>query len=413
MSAPLLSAVLVVKDEAASIRGVLEAVKPYVDRITVVDTGSTDSTKDIVREVLDGFPYTLVEDDRWLGYVDHRNRALDIDADVETDDSDATCFQLVLSADEYLRDGDKLRADLEKYRDSGPDLFRIHLTLDGDGNHQPRIFRTKSAWKYVDAGIGVHEFPAHPDPNATVGAVAGLIEHVVSDPEKRYSNIWESHIPRLRAALDEDPKNERALIFLAKDIEIMLQVAGPEERVSLAMEAMSLYLRRLQLPTGADNERNYVKYSYLDVARYAGVYSVDELIIRADELCEEDPSRPENHLLRVRIMNMRKMPMTEIYGRAVETAAVAKAATNIEAQSPVSGSVEWKAQLIAARAARAIADQNPGKLTPEGLPFMDVVRRHVEAGIAAGGPEREFRSMMEAVVPPSAVDNINTAAAQT
>jgi len=45
-----LSLCMIVKDEEASLKGCLEAARPFVDEIIFVDTGSKDSTKDIAKQ---------------------------------------------------------------------------------------------------------------------------------------------------------------------------------------------------------------------------------------------------------------------------------------------------------------------------------------------------------------------------
>jgi glycosyltransferase involved in cell wall biosynthesis len=46
-SSPSIAAALIVRDEARCIRRCLESVRPYVDRMLVLDTGSTDGTPEI------------------------------------------------------------------------------------------------------------------------------------------------------------------------------------------------------------------------------------------------------------------------------------------------------------------------------------------------------------------------------
>jgi O-antigen biosynthesis protein len=42
---------MIVRDNASTIRACLESIKPWVDEMIVVDTGSTDATPDICREL--------------------------------------------------------------------------------------------------------------------------------------------------------------------------------------------------------------------------------------------------------------------------------------------------------------------------------------------------------------------------
>ncbi|HEX5364145.1 MAG TPA: glycosyltransferase family 2 protein [Gallionella sp.] len=69
---PLLSVVLITKNEAANIRACLESVA-WADEIIVVDSGSTDDTVAICREFT---PHVFVHAD-WQGFGIQKNLALD------------------------------------------------------------------------------------------------------------------------------------------------------------------------------------------------------------------------------------------------------------------------------------------------------------------------------------------------
>ena len=47
---PLLSLVMIVKNEASNIAALIDSVRPYVDTYSILDTGSTDDTVRIIRE---------------------------------------------------------------------------------------------------------------------------------------------------------------------------------------------------------------------------------------------------------------------------------------------------------------------------------------------------------------------------
>lgn len=68
---------MIVKNEEAVIKRVLDSVKDLVDWYTIVDTGSTDNTKKIIKETMDshGIPGEIF-DHEWVNFCDGRNRAL-------------------------------------------------------------------------------------------------------------------------------------------------------------------------------------------------------------------------------------------------------------------------------------------------------------------------------------------------
>jgi glycosyltransferase involved in cell wall biosynthesis len=67
---------MIVKNEAHCIRRCLESVLWLIDCYKIVDTGSTDNTKEIIREVLDGIPGEIIDSPWTDNFSVHRNEAL-------------------------------------------------------------------------------------------------------------------------------------------------------------------------------------------------------------------------------------------------------------------------------------------------------------------------------------------------
>ncbi|HWI85505.1 MAG TPA: glycosyltransferase family 2 protein [Sphingomonas sp.] len=95
---PDIAAVLIVRDEARCIERCLESVRPYVDRMLVLDTGSTDGTPALAAACGAEVHHLPWPDD----FSAARNHALELaDAD----------WNLVVDADEWIvRGGEQLRA---------------------------------------------------------------------------------------------------------------------------------------------------------------------------------------------------------------------------------------------------------------------------------------------------------------
>ncbi len=63
MEKPLISLCMIVKNEALRLEKTLEAARPYVDEMVIVDTGSSDGTPDIARRFTDRvFNFTWIDD---------------------------------------------------------------------------------------------------------------------------------------------------------------------------------------------------------------------------------------------------------------------------------------------------------------------------------------------------------------
>src|SRR4051812_22955819 len=91
---PLLTLCMIVKDEAATIERTLLSVKPFIDRWIILDTGSTDSTRDVVRKTMEGTPGEIHEAP-FVDFATTRNVSLDLAGD-------SSEFVMWLDADDEL-----------------------------------------------------------------------------------------------------------------------------------------------------------------------------------------------------------------------------------------------------------------------------------------------------------------------
>ena len=91
---------MIVKNEALRIGTVLASYRPYIDAWTILDTGSTDGTQDLIRRELGGIPGNLHEEP-FVDFATSRNRALDLHGD-------RTVFSIMPNGD-VLQGGDELR----------------------------------------------------------------------------------------------------------------------------------------------------------------------------------------------------------------------------------------------------------------------------------------------------------------
>jgi hypothetical protein len=382
---------MIVKDEAASIRAVLEAALPHVDRVTIVDTGSTDGTQKIAREACGaaGVPFLFAEEP-FVDFATSRNRALALDrAGVSLDErtmSSPATFQLVLSGDEYLAGGDELRAELVGYVDKRVDadgnedpdgktvdLFWIRVNVHGVTLMRPLVFRAGSAWRYE--GV-VHETPVNrSDDKAPMANITGaLVDHVMSDPERRYQNICDVHVPLLKKQLDENPTDAHALKYLAQSYEGLMQGFDDDERKEYAAESLSLRLRWKALGVGTPAERAYNEMHMIDVARMTGLFDSRELLAWAKRLRDVDRARPETAML-VATLAMSVEPAQKVYEYAAAAAALAEKARAIPNQAPVDASIEWRAHNMAATACKQLAAKHGGQ-------WFELMLQHARAGMA-------------------------------
>lgn len=117
----LIHLTLIVKNAGHQFKKVLIENLPFIDRWTILDTGSTDETISIVKEVLQNKKGKLYEEP-FKGFRDSRNRCLDLASD--------TCTFNIMLDDTYILKGD-IRKFLTTYRFyRKAESFSIYIKTD-------------------------------------------------------------------------------------------------------------------------------------------------------------------------------------------------------------------------------------------------------------------------------------------
>jgi hypothetical protein len=215
MPRPLLSLVMIVKNEARSIRETLASVKPHIDRFTLLDTGSTDGTQALVAEAMAGLPGDLLEEP-FVDFGTTRSRALDLAGE-------QAVFTLMMSGDETLAGGDALRCFCEQHRDaSGPPhgAYYVRVRFGETVYDSARIARASAGWRYAGATHEVLTKAGEPPPSIRVQGA--LIVHDVSHRNATsQARRWQLDLELLSAELARSPGNGRASFYLAQTLECL------------------------------------------------------------------------------------------------------------------------------------------------------------------------------------------------
>ena len=191
---------MIVKDEAPVIERCLRNVKPLIDTWCIVDTGSTDGTQDIIRDVMEGMPGELHERP-WKNFGHNRTEAIRY-ASGKAD------YILTIDADETL--------------ERSPGFNWQGLTGDALMIHKRRGMRRYRVMNLVRDGLGwywngaVHEHLDAPE-FGPVQAYDGI--EIVSPREgtrSRDEKVFRRDALMLQAALIEDPTNTRDTFYLAQ-----------------------------------------------------------------------------------------------------------------------------------------------------------------------------------------------------
>ncbi len=186
--------VMIVKDEEESLKRCVESVAPLVDGIVIVDTGSSDRTKETAKEL-----GAQVWDYRWTGdFAAARNFSLD------HSDGD---WNLVLDADETLRPASREVLEQTIDRISGEHgqnwmgaITRYDAYHDGDGISVstlliPRLLPRGMRYEGI-----IHEQPDTQAPCISIGLSADHDGYLSQDKGER-------NLPYLKKAVLEHPED--------------------------------------------------------------------------------------------------------------------------------------------------------------------------------------------------------------
>ena len=148
---PLLSLVMIVKNEADSITETLLSVKDHIDYYCILDTGSTDNTVHLIEKVMNGTKGRVYHEP-FVDFSTTRNRAIELEGGHSS-------FALMLSGDETVTNASHLRGVLGQYAYKKVDAFRIIIEYDSQEYTSVRLHRTNSNWSYIGK---VHEVMSGP-----------------------------------------------------------------------------------------------------------------------------------------------------------------------------------------------------------------------------------------------------------
>jgi glycosyltransferase involved in cell wall biosynthesis len=207
--APPLTLCMIVKNEQALLPECLESVRDLAPEMIVVDTGSSDATRELAAN---HGAKVFAFDFRVVDFAAARNHAL----------AQATGkWILVLDADERLDPAGVplVQALMARDENAGYYLERLNLQPNSQGptnDYLVRLFPNRQAYRFQGR---VHETV-----DASILAAGGRLVRTgirihhdfASDPEtRRRRNLW--YIGILNEELAADPKNDARLDFLAAE----------------------------------------------------------------------------------------------------------------------------------------------------------------------------------------------------
>jgi SAM-dependent methyltransferase len=171
---------MIVKNESKIIERCLDSVKPMIDYVSIVDTGSTDDTIKIINSWLDKNNISgQVISEPWKNFAYNRSFAL-----AKLREQKDIDYALMIDADEVLRYEDGIDIAKEK-QNMTHDLYNINCKF---GNIEyARTSITKNNMPYCYKGV-VHEFLECHDPIKNREMFKGVYNVPLQDSARNESN---------------------------------------------------------------------------------------------------------------------------------------------------------------------------------------------------------------------------------
>lgn len=214
---PRIGLAMIVKNESAVIERCLASVMPFIDTWSIVDTGSTDDTPEVIRAALTDLPGTLYERP-WVDFGTNRTELMRLARGTAD-------HLLLLDADMTLRvEGEfpTLGDDDYLLTHAGSLTYRI-----------PRLVRGDLPWRYVGA---THEYlTADGVPAVTTVLDGVLIDHHADGGSR--ADKFERDRRLLERAVAADPGDARSVFYLGQTY----------ADLGLVAEAVEQYRRRVAL----------------------------------------------------------------------------------------------------------------------------------------------------------------------
>ena len=141
---PTICLSMIVKNEVAVIKRCLDSVRPLISHWVIVDTGSTDGTQELIKQLMADIPGTLYERE-WRDFAHNRSEALTLARPCAD-------YSLVIDADDKL----ELPANFEMPVLTA-DCYSVTFCDDPLRYPRTQIVNNRLAWRY--RGV-LHEFMA-------------------------------------------------------------------------------------------------------------------------------------------------------------------------------------------------------------------------------------------------------------
>lgn len=208
----LIDLCIMVKNAGDQFENMLRENIDFIDKWTILDTGSTDNTIEIINRVLVGKKRGHLYQEPFIDFPTSRNRCLDL--------AGQTCKFTLMLDDTYVVRG-QLREFLNVVRgDQFANSYSSYISSDDVQYTSNRIVKTENKLRYI---FKLHEVIT-PENNINVSIphdVAYIFDYRFDYMENRTMERKEYDLRVLEEGLREDPNNSRNLYYMAQTYNLM------------------------------------------------------------------------------------------------------------------------------------------------------------------------------------------------
>ena len=265
----------IVKNEEHVIERMLLSIKDIVDYITIVDTGSTDNTKQKIEDFCNKYniPFTIGEKE-FDDFASCRNYALEL-ADNKTD------YSFFLDADEVLMFNNFDKSNLTK------DIYLVTTHYNNKTYNRVQFWKNKKGFRWN--GV-LHEHLDFDKEKNTYGVLPNVACKVRSDGHSWTTDVaqkYYNHAKTLESYVIEKERTPREVFYLAQSYCDSARVKNNyfenEERLR---RALYYYNERITM-TGGNNEEVYLsQLKVADIKKRLGESFLDikEHLLKAHDM---------------------------------------------------------------------------------------------------------------------------------
>ena len=272
----LLHLTMIVKNAGDSFEDVLRHNFQYFDRWTILDTGSTDNTIDIINKVLVGKKKGQLYQEPFINFRDSRNRCIELAGN--------DCKFIIMLDDTYKIENDLRQFLITVRGDQLSDSFSLYIKSNDSEYGSNRIIKSDSGLRYI---YKLHEVIT---PKNNINVIipmhhAHIFDYRSDYMENRTMDRKKYDLKILHEMVEEEPNDSRALYYLGQTYNLL-------ERYESSLE---FFLKRVEHPDeGFIQEKIDACFEAGRVCNFKLNYPWEECEKLYKKAYDMDPSRPDS-----------------------------------------------------------------------------------------------------------------------